>query len=62
MAIRTTADGRPRSAAWMYYAVISVLLVIGAFSGLPSALLFAAVTGVYSVYLFRGGRYVLWIW
>ena len=58
-----TASGRRRSVAWVYYAIIAILGVVSAFSTgqtgiLPPALLCAA----YSTYIFRGGRFVVWIW
>ena len=62
MTIDRTAKARPRSVAWIYYAVITILLVIAALGGLVSALPFAVGTGLYSLYLFRGGRFALWIW
>jgi hypothetical protein len=52
-----------RSKAWVYYTIITVLIVIGAISaGKPVGLLGALVTGLYAVYLYRGGRFVLWLW
>jgi hypothetical protein len=62
MSVRRTSGGRPRSVAWVYYAIITALLVIAAFSTSAGALLGALITGAYSTYLFRGGRFVLWIW
>jgi hypothetical protein len=62
MAIRQTADGHRRSVAWVYYAIITALLVVAGFSGVISALPCALATAAYSQYLFRGGRFVLWIW
>ena len=62
MAVRTTAQGRKRSVAWVYYMIITVLLIIVAVSTSAGALGGAAITGLYSFYLFRGGRFVLWLW
>ena len=62
MTIHRTTNGRPRSVAWIYYAVITIVLVITALGGLVSALPLAVVTGLYSLYLFRGGGFALWIW
>ncbi|MFG1625088.1 hypothetical protein [Kribbella sp. NPDC049227] len=52
-----------RSKAWVYYAVLSV----GALIAMPAlgwwhALLAALGCGIYSAYLFRGGRVVIWFW
>lgn len=60
--------GRPpgaevrRSKAWIYYGVLAVvsLVVIPAIGW--QGLLAAAVFGLYSAYLFRGGRIVIWFW
>jgi hypothetical protein len=62
LAIRKTADGRKRSVAWLYYAVIAVVLVIFAVSTVLAALLPALLAAAYSLYLYRGGRFVLWLW
>ena len=62
MAIRQTADGRRRSVAWIYYCIITVLLVMAGFSGALGGFAFALGTGLYSYYLFQGGRFVLWVW
>lgn len=53
---------RKRSVAWVYYTILAVLCLVGAFSVGPSALLPAVLCGAYATYLFRGGRFVLWIW
>jgi len=53
---------RKRSAAWIYYAVLAVLSFIVGVSVNPSGLLGALLFGSYSIYLFRGGRIVFWIW
>jgi hypothetical protein len=57
-----TKPKRKRSVAWLYYALISIVSLIAAFGVDPRALIVTAVCGAYSVYLFRGGRFVLWIW
>jgi hypothetical protein len=51
-----------RSAAWIYYAVLSLVGVVAAAAGTPQALLGTAVAALYAVYLFRGGRVVIWFW
>lgn len=63
MSVRTTADGRRRSVAWIYYAVLSVLaLIVGVSSAGFAMVLGALLLAAYAVYLFRGGRFVLWVW
>jgi hypothetical protein len=59
--LRRTADGRARSVAWVFYGLLSILSLVLAFSE-PHLLIGALVTGLYSIYLFRGGRFVLWIY
>jgi hypothetical protein len=55
---------RPRrSKAWVFYSIITVLLLIGSLAGqVWLGFLFALATGLYARYLYRGGRFVLWIW
>lgn len=53
--------GRKRSIVWLYWAVITVLLVVGGVSH-PLSLLLAVGTGFYTRYLYRGGSFVFWIW
>lgn len=52
---------QPRSRAWIYYAALTVLSVIAAFTH-PIGLLGAVIFGLYSWYLYRGGTFVLWFW
>jgi hypothetical protein len=52
---------RKASIAWIYYGVLAVVGVVAGFQ-VPAAFLFAVACGAYSAYLFRGGRFVLWIW
>ena len=52
---------RKRSIAWIYYALLALVGVIAGFQA-PAAFLVALACGAYSAYLFRGGRFVLWIW
>ena len=60
MSISTST--RRRSKAWIYYTVLAVAcfatLCAGHLAGLPGSILF----GTYAGYLYRGGRFVLWIW
>lgn len=60
MAITRTADGRKRSVAWLFYALVTLALVATGFTA-PASFVAALATGAYSTYLFRGGRFVLWI-
>jgi len=61
MEVRRTADGRPRSVAWIFYGLLAVLGAIGlvtnlghlAFWGVELLLI------LYTRYLYRGGRFVL---
>ena len=63
MGIGQLPGTRRRSKAWIYYSVITVLIVIGSLSaGKPAGLIGAAATGLYAWYIYRGGRFVLWIW
>jgi hypothetical protein len=57
-----TSNASRRSKAWVYYAILAVLCLVGAFSVGPSALLPAALTAAYATYLYRGGRIVFWLW
>jgi hypothetical protein len=52
---------KKRSIAWIYYAVLSVAAGFAGFQA-PAVFLIALACGAYSAYLFRGGRFVLWIW
>lgn len=56
--------GRPRrSVAWVYYGIIAIIAVFAAMStGKPAVLIAAALSAAYAVYIFRGGRFVIWIW
>jgi hypothetical protein len=51
-----------RSKAWIYYAVLTVAAVIAAAAGRPVTLRGGVLFGAYSVYLYRGGRFVIWFW
>jgi len=53
---------RRRSKAWVYYAILAGLSLVGVFAGKPAGLLVFALCGLYSRYLYRGGRVVFWIW
>jgi hypothetical protein len=52
---------RKRSRAWIYYAVIAITgLVLGFVH--PAFLVVTVIAGAYAIYLYRGGRWVIWIW
>lgn len=56
-----TPAGHRRSVAWIYYALIAIGgLILSAHH--PAFLLVTVITGLYSTYLFRGGRFVIWFW
>jgi hypothetical protein len=52
---------RKRSLAWIYYTIIAIAGVVVAFS-YPQTLLVSLVAGAYALYLYRGGRWVIWFW
>lgn len=53
---------RRRSIAWVYYAILAAVGLYLGFDVNASLLIPGALCAMYSVYLFRGGRFVLWIW
>lgn len=53
---------RPHYVAATFYLIIAIAGVVVGVSQAPAALIAAVVAGLYSVYLFRGGRFVIWIW
>jgi hypothetical protein len=59
--VRQGHDGRQRSAVWLYYAAIATGAGVIGFAH-PGSFLVALAAGAYSTYLYRGGRWVLWIW
>jgi hypothetical protein len=62
MAIQAAGTTRTRSKAWAYYLVLAFASFVGAFAGHPIGLIAPAACGLYSRYLYRGGRIVFWIW
>jgi hypothetical protein len=59
---RTTRPGlrrKPHYIAGTFYALITIAAIIVAAQGKPATLIVAAITAAYSVYLFRGGRIVI---
>jgi hypothetical protein len=58
---REAPDGTRRSAVWMYYAGIAVVATAAGFQH-AAGLLIAVPAAAYAAYLYRGGRWVVWIW
>lgn len=53
---------KPHYIAATVYMLLAVAGLIAAVSGNPSSLFVTLLAGAYSVYLFRGGRVVVWFW
>jgi hypothetical protein len=54
---------RKRSIAWVYYAILATLCLIGSINAADARLLFPTMLcAAYATYLYRGGRFVFWIW
>lgn len=53
---------RRRSKAWIYYGLIAVLGLVAAPGTSGASLLVTLIAGAYAVYIYGGGRYVIWIW
>jgi hypothetical protein len=51
-----------RSKAWVYYLILAVLSFIALCTGQSGGLVGMALFGLYSLYLYRGGRIVVWFW
>lgn len=58
----TSSRVRKRSLAYIYYGIVALICLIGTVSAGPVALLVAALMGGYAIYLYRGGRIVIWFW
>ena len=56
-----TSDGRRRSLAWVFYAVLSLFGAIAVLSnpGVPGLWLGEAALVAYTRYLYRGGRWIV---
>lgn len=59
---QTAMRRRPHWIAGTFYLLLAIGGVIAAANGKPAALLVTAVAGLYAVYLYRGGRVVVWFW
>jgi len=53
---------RRRSKAWVYYAIIAVLGLVAVPTSHGGSLIVTLLAGLYSAYIYRGGRIVFWIW
>lgn len=63
MASTSYRQQRRRSVAWVYYAILAIIALVGTFaSHTPAGIIPTALLAAYSVYIFRGGRFVIWIW
>ena len=61
--VSTERRARKRSVAWVYYSVITLILAVASIkTGAYGGLALAGATALYAGYIFRGGRWVLWIW
>jgi hypothetical protein len=58
----TSRPAKKRSLAWIYYALIAVVCGYLGFDKSIGLLVPAGLCAAYSAYLFRGGRFVVWIW
>jgi len=59
---RQSRQVKPRSKAWICYAVLAVLTLVALPGAGAVALLFTALFGGYACYLYRGGSIVIWFW
>ena len=57
-----TAPTRRRSKAWVYYTLLAFAGFVTTCAGHPVAILGTAIFAAYAVYLYRGGRFVVWFW
>lgn len=57
-----TRPVRRRSMAWVYYAIIAIAALFVVPSSHGGSLIVTLLAGLYSAYIFRGGRIVFWIW
>jgi hypothetical protein len=54
---------RKRSVAWVYYTILATLCLIGSINAADARLLLPTMLcAAYATYLYRGGRFVFWIW
>jgi len=62
MTSQTTPGRKPRSKAWVYYAILAAGSFIGLCTGQVVGLAGIALFGLYALYLYRGGQIVIWFW
>lgn len=62
MTMRTSGTSKRRSRAWIYYSILALLSFAAVFLGQVGGLIGTVLFGCYAVYLYRGGRFVLWFW
>lgn len=53
---------KPHWFAGTFYLAFAVLGIVAAVQGVPSGLFVTVVAGLYALYLFRGGRIVIFFW
>ncbi len=53
---------RTHYVAATFYTLMALLGIVGAIQGKPVTLIATVVAGLYAAYLWRGGRFVIWIW
>jgi hypothetical protein len=62
MTIETTPRRRRRSRAWVYYSILAGLSFVAVCTGVLAGLAGTVLFGLYALYLYRGGRFVIWFW
>jgi hypothetical protein len=57
------AGRRKRSIAWVYYTILATVGLISSIGKADAGLLLPTIVcAAYATYLYRGGRFVIWIW
>jgi hypothetical protein len=62
MSSQTTPGRAQRSKAWVYYALLTMASLIAVCTGQVMGLVGMALFGLYALYLYNGGRVVIWFW
>lgn len=63
--LASESSPRPRKTHWVagtFYLLLAILGIVATVQGHAGGLLATALFGLYSIYLYRGGRFVVWIW
>ncbi len=60
--LRKPTRRKRHTIAATFYLVMAVVGLVVAVTSSPAALVVTVIAGLYSAYLFRGGRIVVWIW